>query len=60
MYMLKFKDIPSLKFIIGKDFIVQMFRESHKNLPSCELSSTEDKNMLLDLIFEREISEKIL
>ena len=33
MYMLKFKDIPSFKFIIGKDFIVQMFWESRKNLP---------------------------
>ena len=33
MYRLKFKVIPSFKFIIGKDFIVQMFRESRKNLP---------------------------
>ena len=33
MYRLKFKAIPSFKFIIGKDFIVQMFRESRKNLP---------------------------
>ena len=32
MYRLKLKVIPSFKFIIGKDFIVQMFRESLKNL----------------------------
>ena len=33
MYRLKFKVIPSFKFIIGNNFIVQMFRESRKNLP---------------------------
>ena len=33
MYRLKFKVIPSFKFIIEKDFMLQMFRESRKNLP---------------------------
>ena len=33
MYRLKFKLIPSFKFIIGNDFVVQMLRESRKNLP---------------------------
>ena len=48
MYRLKFKDIPSFKFIIGKDFIVQMFRESRKNLPY--YSITLGSNMLTALL----------
>ena len=39
MYRLKFKVIPSLKVIIGKDFIVQMFRVSRKNLPPSNVDS---------------------
>ena len=38
MYRLKFKVIPSCKFIIGKDFIAQMFRESRKNLPNIDIN----------------------
>ena len=42
MYRLKFKVIPSLQFIIGKDIIVQMFRESRKNLPCSSSSHSSD------------------
>ena len=38
MYRLKFKVVPSFKFIIGKDFIAQMFRESRKNLPFIDIN----------------------
>ena len=38
MYRLKFKVIPSFEFVIEKDFIVQMFRESRKNLPMIMIS----------------------
>ena len=43
MYRLKLKAIPSFKFIIGMDFIVQMFRESRKNLPLNDLLSEIEK-----------------
>ena len=51
-----FKEILSLKFIIGTDFIVQMFQESRKNLPkeelpkrcaSCEMLRATDFNWIL-------------
>ena len=48
MYRLKFKVIPSVKFIIGKDFIVKMFRESRKNLPFCQMLNW-DANFILKL-----------
>ena len=47
MYRLKLKVIPSFKFIIGKDFIVQMFRESQKNLPQQHCSKRKRKNALI-------------
>ena len=50
MYRLKFKVIPSFKFVIGKDFRVQMFRESRKNLPLKD--ETKDK---LSIDYETQI-----
>ena len=51
MYMLKFIDIPSFKFIIGKDFIVQMFRESRKKLPKGHIGKSLENALFSDFFY---------
>ena len=56
MYRLKFKVILSFKFIIGNDFVVQIFRESRKNLPiSPFFNLSGNKNIGATIRIGREI-----